>query len=42
MMSDNYAYLIIDKATSQVGVVDPSVPEAIMDELKKQQVTFTH
>jgi paroxysmal nonkinesiogenic dyskinesia protein len=40
MMSDNYAYLIIDKATDQVAVVDPSVATEVVAQLREQELSL--
>ena len=48
MLSDNYAYLLIDRDSGQVAVVDPSVATEVVAELKQQEsllgrkLTLTH
>lgn len=37
---DNYIYLIIDKKTKTSACVDPSVPESVLNELKKRDLNL--
>jgi len=40
-LSDNYMYLIVDKATNEAAVVDPVTPETIVAAVKDQNVNLT-
>ena len=41
VLSDNYAYLIIDEATNEAGVVDPSEAKPVAEAVKREGVNFT-
>jgi hydroxyacylglutathione hydrolase len=41
VLADNYAYLIIDEATNEAGVVDPSEAKPIAAAVRHEGVTFT-
>lgn len=41
VLSDNYAYLIIDEATNEAGVVDPSEAKPVAEAVKREGVHFT-
>jgi hydroxyacylglutathione hydrolase len=41
VLSDNYAYLIIDEATNEAGVVDPSEAGPVAEVIKREGVKFT-
>ena len=41
VLSDNYAYLVIDEATNEAGVVDPSEAGPVADAVKREGVNFT-
>lgn len=41
VLSDNYAYLLIDRKTSFAGVVDPAEPEKVLVAAEKEGVTLT-
>ena len=41
VLSDNYAYLIIDEATNEAGVVDPSEAGPVAAAVKREGVNFT-
>ena len=36
VLSDNYAYLIIDEATNEAGVVDPSEAKPVAEAVKRE------
>jgi hydroxyacylglutathione hydrolase len=42
VMSDNYVYLLHDKATGQTGVVDPAVTDPVLAALKEKGWTLSH
>ena len=39
-LSDNYAYIVNDKNSNTVGVVDPSEAKPIISFLKKENLKF--
>ena len=41
-LKDNYAYIVIDKNTKMVGVVDPSEAEPIISYLKKNNLSLNY
>jgi hydroxyacylglutathione hydrolase len=41
-LSDNYAYLIHDKASGKVGIVDPSEPGPVRDALSARGLRLSH
>ncbi len=41
VLSDNYAYLVIDEATNEAGVVDPSEAGPVAEAVKREGVNFT-
>ena len=41
VLADNYAYLIIDEATNEAGVVDPSEAPPVAAAVKREGVQFT-
>ena len=41
VLSDNYAYLIIDETTNEAGVVDPSEAGPVAEAVKREGVHFT-
>ena len=41
VLSDNYAYLIIDETTNEAGVVDPSEAGPVAEAIKREGVHFT-
>jgi hydroxyacylglutathione hydrolase len=41
VLKDNYAYLIIDEATNEAGVVDPSEAKPVAEVVKREGVRFT-
>ncbi|MBI3799248.1 MAG: MBL fold metallo-hydrolase [Deltaproteobacteria bacterium] len=41
VLTDNYAYLIIDEATNEAGVVDPSEAKPVAAAVKREGVKLT-
>lgn len=41
MFSDNYGYIIVDRASKEVALVDPADPNPVMDALKEMGLTPT-
>jgi|SRR5581483_3489163 len=41
VLADNYAYLLIDEATKEAGVVDPSEAGPVAEAVKREGVKFT-
>ena len=41
VLSDNYAYVLIDEATNEAGVVDPSEAGPVAAAIKREGVNFT-
>jgi len=41
VLADNYAYLLIDEATNEAGVVDPSEAEPVAATVKREKVKLT-
>lgn len=41
VLTDNYAYLLIDEATQEAGVVDPSEAGPVAEAVKREGVKFT-
>ncbi len=40
-LSDNYMYLIVDKATKEAAIVDPVRPEEVVSAVKSEGVNLT-
>lgn len=40
-LSDNYMYLIVDKATNQAAIIDPVAPDDVLKAVAEQQVNLT-